>query len=60
MHRNGIEETSTNIVEVAMELSGGTWTFYGCKYDDHYFVVVEENEKNLFMLNLFMIRTYKQ
>ena len=39
------EETSTNVME-ATSLRGGTATFYGWKYN-HYFVVVEENEKNL-------------
>ena len=41
------EETfTTNVAKGATELTGGTETFYGWKYS-HYFVVVEENEKNL-------------
>ena len=52
-----VEETSTNVVEGATEPSGRNAMFCGWKYH-HYFVVVEKNKKNLFMLNLFMILTY--
>ena len=40
------EKTTTNIKEGATELTGGTATLYGWKYN-HFFLVVEENEKNL-------------
>ena len=40
------EKATTNTEEGAMELTGGTATFHGWKYS-HYFLVVEENEKNL-------------
>ena len=40
------EKATTNTEEGATELTGGTATFHGWKYS-HYFLVVEENEKNL-------------